>query len=196
MTGKNMQLHRTAAAFSIAIAGLGISIEAYAAQKVVPAQSEIGFVSKQMGVPVQGKFERFDGTINVDPAKPESGKVTFTVDLGSASIGTPDTATELKKPEWFDVAKAANATFQSTSIKAAGPGKIDVVGKLTIKGVSNEIHVPMTLAQQGDTLKASGEFTIKRLDYKIGSGEWGDTGLVANEVLVRPRLTVQGTANP
>jgi hypothetical protein len=53
----------------------------------------------------------------------------------------------------------------------------------------------MTLAQTGDTLKASGEFTLKRLDYKIGAGAWGDTSLVADEVLVRPRLTVQGTPN-
>jgi polyisoprenoid-binding protein YceI len=145
---------------------------------------------------VQGKFERFDGQINVDPAKPEGGRVAFTVDLGSASIGTPDTAAELKKPEWFDVAKASNATFQSTSIKVLAPGRIDVVGKLTIKGISNEIHVPMALDRQGDLLKATGEFTIKRLDYKIGAGEWGDTSLVANEVVVRPRLTVQGAANP
>jgi polyisoprenoid-binding protein YceI len=169
---------------------------AWSAQTLVPSQSEVAFVSKQMGVPVQGKFERFDGQLNVDPAKPETGKVAFTVELGSASIGTPDTAAELKKPEWFDTAKSPNATFQSTSIKSLGGGKIDVIGKLTIKGVTNEIHVPMTLAQQGDVLKASGEFTIKRLDYKVGAGEWSDTSLVANEVLVRPRLTVRGTPAP
>ena len=179
----------------ILAAALGTSV-AYGAQTVLPAQSEIVFVSKQMGVPVQGRFERFAGTVNVDPAKPETGKVAFTVELGSASIGTPETLTELKKPEWFDVAKAANATFQSTGIESLGGGKIDVVGKLTIKGVTHEIHVPMTLVQKGDTLKADGEFTIKRLDYQIGAGEWGDTSLVANEVLVRPRLTVQGAPIP
>ena len=164
-----------------------------AAQKLVPALSSVGFVSKQMGVPVQGKFERFDGQIDVDPARPEAGKVAFTVDLGSVAIGTPDTVVELKKPEWFDVGKYPVASFQSTSIRSTGAGKIDVVGKLTIKGVTNEVHVPMTLTRQTDGLKAEGEFTVKRLDYRIGAGEWGDTGLVANEVLVRPRLTVQGS---
>jgi polyisoprenoid-binding protein YceI len=173
-----------------------LSAAAFGAQSIVPAQSEIAFVSKQMGVPVQGKFERFAGTVNVDPAKPEAGKVAFTVELGSAAIGTPETLAELKKPEWFDVAKSATATFQSTGIQSLGGGKVDVVGKLTLKGVTNEIHVPMTLTRIGDTLKADGEFTIKRLDYRIGAGEWGDTSLVANEVLVRPRLTVQGTPNP
>ena len=166
---------------------------AWSVQKLVPAQSEVAFVSKQMGVPVQGKFERFDGQLSVDPAKPESGRVAFTVDLGSVSIGTPETVVELRKAEWFDTGKYPSASFESTSIKSLGGGRIDVVGKLTIKGIANEIHVPMTLVAQGDTLKANGEFTIKRLDYRIGAGEWGDTGLVANEVLVRPRLMVQGT---
>lgn len=169
---------------------------ASATQKIVPGQSEVAFVSKQMGVPVQGKFERFDGQVNVDPARPEAGKVSFTVDLASAAIGTTETLAELSKPDWFDVAKFPSARFQSSSIKSLGNGKIDVTGKLTIKGISNEIHVPMTLAQQGDVLKVSGEFTIKRLDYKIGAGEWSDTSLVSNEVLVKPRLTIQGLATP
>jgi polyisoprenoid-binding protein YceI len=187
---------KTSSQIILALCAALVAGPSWSAQKLVPADSEIAFVSKQMGVPVQGKFERFDGTIAVDPAKPETGRVSFTVDLGSAAIGTSETAIELKKPEWFDVAKSANATFQSTSIKALGEGRIDVVGKLTIKGVTNEIHVPMTLVQQGGTLKAAGEFTLRRLDYRIGAGEWGDTSLVANEVLVRPRLTVQGTVGP
>ena len=191
-----MRRHPFTAMALCSIAVLATPLVVSAAQKIVPAQSEVGFVSKQMGVPVQGRFERFDGQVNVDPAKPEAATVAFSVELGSAAIGTPETLVELKKPEWFDVAKSPTATFQSTAVKALAPGKVDVVGKLTIKGISNEIHVPMTLVQQGDLLKASGEFTIKRLDYKIGSGEWGDTGLVANEVVVRPRLTVQGTAAP
>jgi len=190
-----MPIHRRRAApmllaIACLIGGIG---RAEAAQKLVPAQSEIAFVSKQMGSQIPGKFEKFDGQISVDVAKPETGKVSFTVDLASAAIGSPDTLTELKKPEWFDTGKTPTATFQSTSIKAAGPGKIEVAGKLTIKGVTRDVVVPMTLTQQGDVLKASGEFTIKRLDYKIGAGEWGDTSLVANEVLVKPRLTVQGT---
>ncbi len=169
---------------------------ASAAQKIVAGQSEVAFVSKQMGVPVHGKFERFDGQVNVDPARPETGKVSFTVDLASATLSTAEAVAELRKPDWFNVAKFPSASFQSSSIKSLGNGKIDVTGKLTIKGISNEIHVPMTLAQQGDILKAIGEFTIKRLDYKIGAGEWGDTSLVADEVLIRTRFAFQGNSTP
>ncbi len=191
-----MNIQRLIPALACSVALAIAPTLASAAQKVVTGQSEVAFISKQMGVPVQGKFERFDGQVNVDPAKPEAGKVSFTVDLASAALGTAEAVAELKKPDWFDVAKFPSATFQSSSIKSLGNGKVDVTGKLIIKGISNEIHVPMTLVQQGDVLKAGGEFTIRRLDYRIGAGEWGDTSLVANEVLIKPRLTIQGTATP
>ena len=46
------------------------------------------------------------------------------------------------------------------------------------------MHVPVTLAQSGATSTATGAFTLKRLDYRIGDGEWSDTSLVADEVQV------------
>lgn len=169
---------------------------ASAATQLLPALSEVAFVSRQMGVPVQGKFERFGGKVDVDPARPEGGKVSFTVDLSSVEIGTADAVAELKKADWFDVAKFPSATFRSTRIQALAAGKVDVTGMLTIKGISHEIHVPMTLVRQGELLKVGGEFTIRRLDYRIGAGEWGDTSLVANDVVVRPRLTLKVVPGP
>ena len=66
------------------------------AAKLMPG-SEIGFVSKQMGVPVSGKFTKFDAQIAFDPRKPEAGKVGFTIDIGSATIGDPETDRELHR---------------------------------------------------------------------------------------------------
>jgi len=164
---------------------------AQATAKLNPAQSEIGFTAKQMGVPVEGKFKRFDAQILLDPKKPEAANVAFTVDLASVSMGAEADA-ELVKPEWFDVKKAAQATFQSTSVKAAGPGKFDVAGKLTIKGNARDVLVPVTIAQAGPTTTASGAFAIKRLAFKIGEGEWSDTSMVADDVQIKFKLSMSG----
>ena len=56
-----------------------------AQQKVVPAQSEIGFVSRQMGVPVDGKFRKFDAQVAFYPKQPAAAKIGFTIDLASGS---------------------------------------------------------------------------------------------------------------
>jgi len=165
---------------------------AFAQQKVVPAQSEISFTSHQMGVPVDGKFRTWDAQISFDPKKPEAGKVSFTIDTGSATFGVPETDAEVPKAPWFNAAKFPKATFQSTAIKATGKGQYAVSGQLTVKGASQAVVVPVTLKQTGTTTLATGTFAIKRLDFKIGEGEWADTSTVANNVEVHFKLAVTG----
>ena len=84
------------------------------------------------------------------------------------------------------------ATFQSTAIKAVGPVKYEVAGKLGIKGAAQDVVVPVTLTQSGATTVATGAFAIKRLAFKIGENEWADTSMVADEVQVRFRLALTG----
>jgi polyisoprenoid-binding protein YceI len=174
----------------VALAALAGPVAAQ--QKLVAAQSDISFTSKQMGVPVDGKFKKFDATIAFDPKKPEAGNIAFSIDLGSAQIGDSDTMAELAKPVWFDSKRVPQATFQSSSVKAAGPGKFDVAGKLTIKGNARDVVVPVTLAQAAGTTTATGAFVIKRLEFKIGEGDWSDTSMVANDVQVKFKLSLTG----
>ncbi|MGY8902982.1 MAG: YceI family protein [Burkholderiales bacterium] len=173
------------------LAALALS-SAFAQQKLVPAQSEIVFVSKQLGVPVDGKFKKFDAQIAFDTKKPETGKINFAIDLGSAEIGDAETIKELKKPDWFSVVKFPQATFASSAIKAVGPGKYEVSGTLSIKGNTKPVVVPVTLVQTGTTGLAQGSFVLKRNDFQIGAGEWADVSIVANDVTVKFKLALAG----
>ncbi len=168
------------------------------AQQVLPAQSEIAFVSRQMGVPVEGKFKQWAAQIAFDPKNPATGKVGFTIQTGSASFGSPETDAEVPKAPWFNVAKFPTASFASSAIKPLGGGRFDVAGTLSIKGSSQPVVVPVTITQTGTqaggTSTASGSFTIKRLDFKIGEGEWTDTSMVANDVTVKFKLALSGMA--
>ena len=163
-------------------------LPAQAATPLQPEKSDLAFTFKQMGVPVDGKFKKFDAQLDFDPKKPEAGKISFTVDLGSVSLGDPAFDKELAAPTWFDTKRNGRASFVSSSIKPTGPGKYDVAGKLTIKGAARDIVVPITLA--GGV--ASGSVPIKRLDFKIGDGEWADTSMVANDVTVKFKLAFAG----
>lgn len=165
---------------------------ASAQQRLVPAQSEIAFVSKQFGVPVSGKFKKFDAEVTFDPKKVEAAKVNFNVDLLSADIGNSETEAELKKPGWFNSLKMPQANFTSNAVRALGGGKFEFSGKLSIKGITQNVVVPMTLTQSAGVTRAVGSFTLKRLDFKIGDGEWNDVSLVANEVVVNIKLALTG----
>ena len=178
---------------AVALAIATSSAAAQSAATLLPAQSEIAFTTRQMGVPVEGRFGRFSARIELDPKKPETGRIEFTIDTASARFGTAELDAELGKPIWLAVAAFPQASFQSSAIRAAGPGRFEVTGRLTIKGQTRETVVPVELAAAGGTnATASGRFTIRRLDFRVGEAEWSDTSLLANDVLVRFRLTLAG----
>lgn len=180
---------RTASLLLLAAASAAV---VHAEQKLLPAQSNIAFVSKQMGVAMEGHFKKFDAQIAFDPAKPETGKIALSVDIASATLGAPEMDGELPKAVWFNTAKFPQATFQSTAIKALGGGKFEVSGKLAIKGITRDAVVPVALAQSGATTTASGVLTIKRLAFKIGENEWADTSAVADDVQIKFKLALSG----
>ena len=176
----------------LASVALLAGLPAFAQQALVPAQSQITFVSKQMGVPVEGRFRKFDAQVAFDPAKLATSKVSFTIDTGSATLGVKESDAELPKAPWFNVPKFPQATFQSTAIKAVGAGRYEVAGKLSIKGSSQDVTVPVTMTQNGATTMATGSFPIKRLAFKIGENEWADTSMVADDVQVNFKLALTG----
>jgi len=165
---------------------------AHAQQKLVATQSEISFVSKQMGVPVEGHFSKFDAQIAFDASKPETSKIAFSIDTASATLGVPESDVELPRATWFNVSKFPQATFQSSAVKGLGAGKFEVTGKLGIKGNVRDVVIPVSVLQSGANTTATGNFTIKRLAFKIGENEWADTSMVADDVLVKFKLTLSG----
>ncbi len=175
----------------LAIATLATAAGA-TAQTLVPAQSEIAFTTRQMGVPVDGQFRSYTAQVRFDPKNLAQASVAFTIDLASARIGTAETEAELAKPDWFNTKAFPQATFRSTSVKALGGNRFEVAGQLAIKGTTRDVVVPVTLAQSGATTTAQGQFTLKRLEFRVGDGDWKDTSMVANDVGVRFRLALTG----
>lgn len=156
--------------------------------RILPAQSELGFVSKQMGVPVEGRFRRFNAKIAFDPARPEIGRATLEVELASFDMGSREVYEEVVGRNWFDVRQYPTARFVATSLKHLGGDRYEVRGQMTLKGRTREVVAPFTYRQQGRQALLEGAFPLRRLDYGIGSGPWGDTSVVADEVLVRFRF--------
>ena len=170
----------------------GLSLGACAQQKLLPAQSELGFTARQMGVPVTGHFRRFDATISFDSSKLTSSKVDLTIDMASATLGSAEMDNELPKTPWFNVPKFPQARFSSTSIRSLGAGKFEMTGQLNIKGQAQNVQVPLTMTQSGAVTVATGVLPIKRLAFKIGDGEWADTSMVADDVQVNFKFSLSG----
>ncbi|HEX6828174.1 MAG TPA: YceI family protein [Burkholderiales bacterium] len=170
---------------------LSAAVSAHAVEygNVLSDKSEIRFVSKQMNVPIEGRFRKFTAELHFDPAKPESGSTRLSVDLGSIDAGSHDADEEVKTKGWFDIRNFPTATFASTAVKPLGPNRYEVSGKLAIKGRSRDVTAPFTFRQDGANAVLEGSFVLKRLLFGIGEGPWSDVDTVADDVQVRFRLT-------
>lgn len=161
----------------------------YAQAAVIPAQSKLDFKFSQMGVAADGGFGRFTTALNFDPKAPQNGDVSVTIDLSSVNGGSSDANTELKKPAWFDVRRFATATFTAKGFTATGPNSYLAKGELLLKGKKVAVNLPFkTSPAPGGQLWIEGNGEVKRLNFGIGSGEWEDTEIVADEVKIHFKL--------
>ncbi len=152
-------------------------------------QSNVAFTYKQMGVAMDGKFKRFNSQISFDPEQPAKAKASFDIELGSIDAGSGEADDEVAGKAWFNTKVFPTASFVSGSVKSLGNNRYEVSGKLSIKGQSHEIVIPLTYAAQGKNGVFEGNFTIRRGDFSIGEGSWSKFDIVANEVVVKFRMT-------
>jgi len=181
---KPIQAILLGSAFASALAGAAVL-------KTDPAKSSVTATFKQMGVPVEAKFKQFSAQIDYDAAKPAASKASVEIATASFDLGDAEYNKEVAKKEWFNTAQFPKASFVSSSIAPAGAGKLTVSGKLTIKGRSADVSFPLSVKSEGGRQVFEGQLPIKRLAFNIGEGEWKDTSMVADEVVIKFRVTAQ-----
>ena len=177
--------------FIPSLAMLLMASSAAGAQAVLIDKSEIRFISRQMGVNVEGRFRKWKANVDFRPKDLAKSRAEFEIDLASIDLASEESETELRRPRWFDTAKFPVATFQSTAMKDLGGDRYEIAGKLTLKGTVQDEKIPIEVKKDaaGNSV-ATGEFTIKRLAFNIGDGQWSDPSVVADDVIVRVRMVL------
>lgn len=164
------------------------------ADSVIAEKSEIDFTLKEMGVKFDGRFRKWNADVVFQPKALAASRAAIDVDLGSVDLASSESETEAKGPLWFDTAKFPVAHFASTSIRDLGGDRYEVTGKLMLKGITHDCAVPLTVrTDAAGNRVAEGAFSLKRLDYRIGEGEWADTATVDNDILVHVRMVLKPT---
>ncbi len=154
---------------------------------VDPAKSALQFDFVQAGAHNQGKFTRFPVMLDAAADGSSVARLEVTVEMSSMDTGDKERDDTLRGSDLFDVAKFAEAHFVATQVTKTGTG-FEAAGKLTLRGVTRDQHVPFTLRvanEQGHPVAyLTGKTTIHRLDYGVGQGDWKSTEWVGNDVTV------------
>lgn len=160
--------------------------------QVDPAHTEVGFSVRHMVINnVKGSFKDFAGTVEYDGKDLMSVKAGGSIKAGSIDTGIAGRDEHLRGPDFFDVAKYPEITFQSERVEKQGEGYV-LIGKFTMHGVTKEIALPFTITgpikdPYGKTrIGIETSLTLNRKDYGINWSKTLDNGglVVADEVKV------------
>lgn len=178
--------------FLLFAALVALSPETMATPRVLlPSQSEISFTVKEMGVPVSGRFRRFEALVDIDDAKPERSRAELRIEIRSLTTGNDEADAIAIDTNWLDSMHAPNAVYKSSAIRLLSPGRYEAKGTLTIRNQTRDLVMQFTSTKQANgNLDIAGEFVINRADFGIGGGEWNDAGVVAKEVAVKVHLVL------
>src|SRR6185503_1708641 len=159
--------------------------------KIDPVHSNVGFAVKHMVVnTVHGRFNDWSGDIVYDDKDPAKSSVNVTIRTASINTENSQRDTHLKSPDFLDVEKFPEITFQSKSVEKQGDSFM-AHGVLTVHGVSKNVDLPFKIngpikVGDGNLLGAEASLTINLQDYGVAWSKSLAPGelVVANDVKI------------
>jgi polyisoprenoid-binding protein YceI len=154
-----------------------------------------------------GTANGISGTVKFDPAHPENTSGAITLETNTLMVANSMMRGHLLGENWMNVEKYPVITFETTGVATEQSNgnsyQLSVTGKLTVKGITKEVTVPVALTYlpgkladrtngdlQGDLLVLRTTFTISRSDYGINAGQYEDK--VSDEIALK--LSIAGAA--
>ena len=138
-----------------------------------PRHSSVEFRVRHLGLSrVTGRFEIFEGTFKYDPDDPTQSSVSVTIDTNSLNTGVQRRDNHLRSADFLEVEKFPTMTFESTSVRVADAPNLEIVGNLTIHGVTKEVTLEaeflgMAPRRGGQATAFEAHTRINRHDYGL-----------------------------
>jgi len=169
--------------------------------EIDPVHSSIGFKVKHLFSWVQGRFDTVEGAITLDENNPEASSVKVNIKAESINTANAKRDGHLKSADFFEVDKHPLLSFASKSVKRTGETTADVIGDLTMHGVTKEVPLKVEFLGKGPGMQGETQAgfqattTLKRSDFGLTWGKMIEgTPLVGDEVQVN--LEVVGIRKP
>jgi polyisoprenoid-binding protein YceI len=193
-------MHRTYTILATIALGLVVAGSAVADTYTLdPAHTQISFKVKHLGITtVTGKFDRFSGTFEFDPKNIEAGSTSVSIDVSSVDTGIEARDNHLRTSDFFDVENHPLITFKSAKIRNVKDDKFQIIGDLTIRGVTKPVTLDVefdgTATDPGGTEKAAFTATteIDRMDFGVSWNKVLDAGGLVASKEVKIILEVEG----
>lgn len=155
-----------------------------------PAGSSLIFVFDQAGAASKGSFKQFATELAYDEKSPSAGSLNVKVQIGTVDTQDQERNEMIVSADLFDAQKFPTAQYTANTLAKNAAGNLEAVGKLTLRGVTHDLRLPLKIVKTATGLELSGETAIKRLDYGVGQGDWKTTEGVGDEVKVQYKVAL------
>ena len=166
----------------------GTSSNATAPRFTQAPGGSLTFSFTQAGAESHGSFRQFATELEYDEKNPATGSLRVTVHIASLDTQDKDRDEALGGADLFDAKKYPTAQYVANSLVKRADGSLEAVGKLTLRGVTKDLRVPLRIQDRAGGVELSGEVTIKRLDFGVGQGEWKSTEWVGDDVKLQYKV--------
>jgi polyisoprenoid-binding protein YceI len=146
------------------------------------------FSFSQAGATNTGSFKSFSTELIYDANNLAASSLKVTVQIGSLATQDQERDDTLKSADLFDAQKFPTAQYTANSLAKTAGGGIEAVGKLTIRGVTRDVRLPLTMRPTANGIELSGDVTLKRLDFGVGQGDWKSTDTVGDAVKLQYKV--------
>jgi polyisoprenoid-binding protein YceI len=141
---------------------------------VDPVHSSVVFKVKHANAAwFKGTFDLVQGSISIDPAQPEAGKVELVIPVDSVDTNDKKRDDHLKAADFFNHKENPEITFRSTKIVARGDA-LEVTGELAMAGKTKVVKIPVAKTGEGEfygkRVGYTTTFTIQRTDFGMTYG--------------------------
>jgi len=156
--------------------------------QIDPMHSAAQFSVRHLGVStVRGAFTKVSGSAKFDPTDPSKTSLDASIETSSVDTRVEMRDNDLRSPNFLEVQKYPTITFHSKQTKAAGAGKLQITGDLTIHGVTKEVvldvdgpSAPIKDPWGNQRIGASAATKINRKDFGVN----GASGAVGDEITI------------
>lgn len=146
----------------------------------------------QAGADAAGSFRQFSTELTYDESNLAVSSLKVTVQIASLTTEDKDRDDTLAGAELFDVKKFPTAQFAASSLVRRG-NTLEAVGKLTLRGVTRDLRLPLSIRKTASGVEISGATTIRRLDFGVGQGDWKSTEWVGDDVKLQYKVPLTRT---
>ncbi|RYD35833.1 MAG: YceI family protein [Verrucomicrobiaceae bacterium] len=167
--------------------------EAGGTKYVFTPASQVNFVGSKVTGSHTGGFKTFTGYFTIKDGAPVGTDHKVVIDMSSTFSDAEKLTGHLKSPDFFDVEKFPQSTFDITGIKKDSETAYTVSGNFTLHGQTKNISFPATVSQGTDTVKIDAKFDIKRKDFGIVYAGKADD-LIRDEVVIELKLEAKPEA--